>query len=223
MDVLPDYLGGTDGQRALYACALTCRAWRVRAQHLLWKFPRIVKGHNLSLFTAAIRTAPMELPTTTLVLENPNNVGADLDLKSAGELFIQPFPHLQLLRCTGIRFDGGPPLQALRMRLPFFANIAALWLRGCSFHTPRVFLDVVWACPNLSSLHADGCSTFLRRFPPGPLHLTTTCEHLRACRKLTYLKLDSLILKVSQNVFICTQPGQCSARPTIQTDTSLEH
>lgn len=203
MDALPDapdpYLQwetGPKGQRTLCACALTCRAWRVRAQHLLLTFPRLLDGPHLSLFTVAIRNVPKP-PTITLVLKDK------VDLKLAAQLFIQPFPHLQHWSCAYVSFDSGLPLRLLRIRLPFFANINVLEMRYCRFKSARAMLHVVWACPNLSSLNISCVS--LESMGPSTVgnitvELPATCEHLRACRKLTKLILDHSTLTVSEAI-----------------------
>ncbi|EIW65384.1 uncharacterized protein TRAVEDRAFT_42755 [Trametes versicolor FP-101664 SS1] len=191
-----DWLVGLEWQDTLCACALTCRAWRARAQHLLWISPRLVDTRRVALITAALPTAPRSL-TTTLVLSR-------LDLSSTSELFMHSFPNLRQLSCHRVSFERGPPLQILRMRLPFFDSIPILHMRNCSFRSLRATLDVIWAFPNLSSLRLGMSEWTKLRHGAGNGHLSTICEHRRACRKLTHLALDRNILEqvqLSGNVF----------------------
>ncbi|OJT05317.1 hypothetical protein TRAPUB_3866 [Trametes pubescens] len=130
-------------QQALCACTLTCRAWSVRAQYLLWTFPILPNSLRLVHFNMAIRKSPNKAIIRGLMLASTN---------MAGELFMHSFPHLQHLLCFGIRFNRGPPLRLLRMRLPFFSTITTLALFDCTFESMRAMLDVVWACSNLTTL-----------------------------------------------------------------------
>lgn len=119
MDALPSWptISSGDwsrGQFTLCACALTCRAWRVRAQLLLWVCPRLIERRRLPLFTAAIRTAPKALITTLLLHQ--------CSFVSSAELFMHTFPNLQQLNFHNVDFTRGPP-SILRMRLPFFASV----------------------------------------------------------------------------------------------------
>lgn len=202
-----DWLVGLEWQDTLCACALTCRAWRARAQHLLWISPRLVDTRRLALITAALPTAPRSL-TTTLVL-------ARLDLSSASELFMHSFPNLRQLSCHRVSFERGPPLQILRMRLPFFDSITILHMRNCSFRSLRATLDVIWAFPNLSSLRLGMSEWTKLRHGAENGHFSTICEYRRACRKLTHLALDRNILEVSRavlshNTRLLTTCASCS-------------
>ncbi|KAL1937692.1 hypothetical protein VTO73DRAFT_12967 [Trametes versicolor] len=208
MDAIPEYVEFSDigsgwptwpqkpwdSQQALCACALTCHAWRVRAQYLLWTFPSIIQSQQFPGFSTAIRKS---LNTSTICglalgsLDFLNKAPAS-NLSMAGELFMHSFPHLQILMCECIRFERGPPLRVLRMRPPFFDRITSLELFGCTFQSFRAMLDVVWACSNLATLvigvneiESKHCSA------AGLQNLCTAAENLRACRKLTRLWLDT--------------------------------
>ncbi len=176
-------------QPALRACALTCHAWRVRAQYLLWTFPVILDSQHLAHFRTAIRSSPNITITRGLVLGGiygPN----ELDLSTAGELFMRSFPHLQRLLCFYIRFDRGPPLRVLRMRLPFFASITALRLYRCTFQSLRAMLGVVWACRNLATLDTNDVWFKSECSGAGLRRMHVAVGHFRACQKLTALRLD---------------------------------
>lgn len=97
--------------RVLCACALTCRAWRIRAQRLLWISPRLVDRPHIALFTKNLRTAPIRL-VTTLAFEHRGH-------HRSGELFMHAFPNLRLLSYRKVDFECGPPLAFFRLRLPF--------------------------------------------------------------------------------------------------------
>ncbi len=101
-----------ESQQALCACALTCRAWRFRAQHLLWTFPHLFDSRRLVQFTTAVRRSLHITITRGLVLGEVDGRARTLDLcvSSASELFVHSFPYLQHLRCFGILFAYGPPL-----------------------------------------------------------------------------------------------------------------
>lgn len=238
MSALRDSLGRRDGvldprktwesQQGLCACALTCRAWHVRAQYLLWTFPHISNVQHLTHFITALRRSSNISNTHGLVLGRNIDHSASIlqygftiralpdggsefishrpkkddsptpDLSTAGELFIRPFPHLQRLLCVNIRFDNGPPLPILRMRLPFFVTITDLQLQKCTFGSFRAMLDVVWACPNLATLDIDD-SWFKSHAPSIAVlqQMSAAAEHLRACRRLTALRLDGHVLQAS--------------------------
>lgn len=189
MDTLPDiwsaailrqYKPGIEMQHTLCACALTCRAWRVRAQLLLWGSPYLEDERRLALFTAAIRTAPKPLITSRLWLNQSTFV-------SSAELFMHTFPNLRRLTCWKVDFNCGPPPAIFRMRLPFFASITVLQLVQCKFSSWRAVLDVVWAFPNLAVLDLLRISLKSKPLPAagGRVDLSVIRGHLRACQKLT--------------------------------------
>lgn len=194
-------------QHTLCACALTCRAWRVRAQLLLWNSPYPKNGPRLVLFIAAIRTAPNPLITSRLGLHNST-------LASSAELFMHAFPNLRRLVCAEVRFDHGPPLSIFRMRLPFFASITSLQLVRCRFGSWRAMLDVVWAFPNLASLrvrlsHMDITLPAVGRH----VDLSAIRGHLRACQKLIKIHLTLLQFdKASQALLRCRSRLLTSSR-----------
>lgn len=186
-----------DGQHALCACALTCRAWRVRAQYLLSTFPHIRDDARLANFTMAVQ----EFPITALTLGDYSPVSEHLDASKASELFMRSCVRVQHLRCIEVRFDRGSPLRLLRMRLPFFASITTLRLWNCTFHSFRATMDVVWACSNLAMLEISD-SELKERSPSAAVlwQMSAAVEHLRACQKLKKLYLDMDILPASSNV-----------------------
>lgn len=195
----PSYDRVPEWQQALHACALTCRAWRARAQHLLWTIPHLSDNRHFAQFTTAIRNTPnISIIITGLALgPGDNSYGViPLDLSTAGELFISSFPHLQRLLCNSIRFDRGPPLHMLRMRLPFFVGITTLRLLNCTFQSLRAMLDIVWACTNLATLDIYRANFNSKPYSPARLQqMLDAMYNLRAGWKLATLYLDSCTLE----------------------------
>lgn len=185
-------------QQALCACALTCHAWHVRAQYLLWTFPCLIQSGQFPRFNTAIRKS-LNTPTISgLALGNLDVCHEASDLSTAGELFMHSFPHLRSLVCHNINFECGPPLRVLRMRLPFFSSITYLELWQCHFQSLRAMLDVVWACSNLATLAIGGNEIGSRHCSAsGFQKLCTAAKNLRACRKLTRLWLDAGFIEAS--------------------------
>lgn len=188
-----EYEETVHGQRALCACALTCRAWRVRAQYLLSTFPHIRNVARLARFTMAVQ----ESSITGLTLGGEEM----FDPSKASELFMRSCVGLQHLWCIYVRLDLGPPLRLLRMRLPFFASISTLRLWRCTFQTFKAMMDVVWACPNLATLVIRHTQFDVRpSSAAGIRQMSAAVEHLRACQKLTRLYLDIHTLSASSHV-----------------------
>ncbi|KAL1937660.1 hypothetical protein VTO73DRAFT_12935 [Trametes versicolor] len=189
-------------QRTLYACALTCRAWRTRAQRLLWSYVYLKNAPTAISFASASRIASGEcrsLLSTLCIGEELRGTLIDekhlavTDLANVNELFMLPFPNLFTLHCTAVRFNLGPGV--LRMRLPFFStgSLNTLVLRLCIFDSARAFLDLVWAFPNLSHLHVVYGK--LRReilTPVGAAHLASVGNQLQAGRRLTSVNFHHL-------------------------------
>ncbi|KAI0816883.1 hypothetical protein BC628DRAFT_1405084 [Trametes gibbosa] len=184
----------------LQQCALTCRAWRTRAQRCLWQVWHIRSSASINLFVDTIRRAPDSLVSYihTLVLDfyDIRNIGPSGAIS-------YPLPRLnELLLTTKLANLGeltlqgavgpGSPLQLLhpnilRIRPPMLANVTVLELWRCTFSSPRSMLDLIWACPNLASLDIDDEWTFL----DGTLvteeaarRLVATCQRSGACCKL---------------------------------------
>lgn len=211
MDAIPEYLEypglgsgwptvprkAWNSQKALCACALTCHAWRIRAQYLLWTFPSLIRSQQFLRFNTAIRKS-LHTPTISGLVLGPLIADSHEvpDLSTAGELLMHSFPNLRSWVCFDISFERGPPLRVLRMRLPFFDSITFLQLWCCKFQSLRAMLDVVWACPNLAALSIGGNEIKSERCSAaGFQNLCTT--NLRACRKLTKLWLHADFIKAS--------------------------
>lgn len=212
MDAIPEYVEypgldsgwltlpneARDSQQALCVCALTCHAWRIRAQYLLWTFPCLYESRQFPRFNTAIRKS-LNTPTISgLTLGRLGVRPESSNLSTAGELFMHSFPHLRSLVCHSISFERGPPLRVLRMRLPFFDSITSLEMWRCTFQSLRAMLDVVWACSNLATLaigdnfiKSEHCSA------AGFQNLCTAAENLRVCRKFTRLWLDAYFIEAS--------------------------
>ncbi|KAL1937701.1 hypothetical protein VTO73DRAFT_12976 [Trametes versicolor] len=185
-----------ESQQALCACSLTCRAWHVRAQHLLWTLPHVLESQHLAQFTSAVRNLS-NTSTAGLVLGDQRAYAIKtFDPSMVSALFMHSFDHLRHLLFYGFFFHRGPPLAILRMRLPFFASITVLQLLDCAFQSLRALLDVVWACPSLVTLAISRTGIKSKRISAGGLRLlSATVENLRACRKLTSLYLDAFTVQ----------------------------
>ncbi|EIW65393.1 uncharacterized protein TRAVEDRAFT_42763 [Trametes versicolor FP-101664 SS1] len=183
-----------DSQQALWACALTCHAWHVRAQYLLWTFPCLIQSQQFPRFNAAIRKS-LNTPTICGLALGALDVRHEAsDLSTAGELFMHSFPHLRYLLCQNISFERGPSLRVLHTRMPFFSSITSLELWGCTFQSLRGMLNIVWACFNLATLNVvDNEVKWERHSAAETQALSAAARSLRACRKLTrlYLKEDA--------------------------------
>ncbi|KAL1937694.1 hypothetical protein VTO73DRAFT_12969 [Trametes versicolor] len=139
----------------------------------------------------ALCAAVHESPITALTLGSYEL----LDASKASELFMHSSVRLQHFQCVKVRFDLGPPLRVLHMRLPFFAGITTLQLWRCTFQSLRAMLDVVWACPNLAVLEICGAKFEPKRASAAELRqVFAAVENLRACKKLTSLHLDVYFL-----------------------------
>lgn len=193
-----------DSQKALCACALTCHAWRVRAQYLLWTFPCLIQSRQFPRFNTAIRKSLNTPIISGLALGPLGEVRHEVsDLSTAGELFMHSFPHLRYLLCQNLSFERGPPLRVLRMHLPFFSSITFLELWRCTFQSLRAMFDVVWACSNLATLAiGDNFIKSERCSAAGFQNLCTTAENLQACRKLTRLWLSSKTIEASASLLL---------------------
>ncbi|OJT12657.1 hypothetical protein TRAPUB_10800 [Trametes pubescens] len=122
----------SESQPALYACALTCRAWRVRAQYLLWTFPMLTNNQCFTHFKTAIRKSPNKTIIRGLVLssEDDNDNDKTLDLSMAAELFMHSFPHLQSL------LDSFPALRSVTVVSGFHGDPKLPWLHVIAIGRP---------------------------------------------------------------------------------------
>lgn len=208
MDALLDYVESSDdgrllfprhtldSQQALCSCALTCHAWRVRAQYLLWPFPLLFQKQQFARFKQTIQKFPNITLIRGILLGRSDNGDEEPDLRTAGELFMHSFPYMENFVCARVHFNRGPPLRVLRMRLPFFSSITFLVLFRCTFQSFREMLDVVWACSNLAELVIQENEIKSERHSAaGFQNLCATAENLGACRKLTRLYLDDYTIK----------------------------
>ncbi|KAI0638732.1 hypothetical protein C8Q77DRAFT_1663 [Trametes polyzona] len=184
-------------QRALCNCALTCRAWRPRAQHLLRVHPNLATQQSVLQYLQCMRNAPAEwAPLASEIrlqggqMRAPPTCGRDmasdsvlLNVSRASALFTYPFPRLRILHAATTLFDLAPRL--LRMRLPFFAGIARLVLVQCVFDSVQAMLELVWACPSLTSLVVVQSYLWKEDLSLGSAErLLLIREYRRGCEKL---------------------------------------
>lgn len=201
-------------QRTLYACALTCRAWRIRAQQRLWGDIHLFTDRDISVFNSVLRIAPAWCITTTAALHLSGSTYSEpMKLTAFNALSMHSLPNLTMLHCHLIMKSFNVCVRTLRMRLPFYAGLKELVLSDCTFDSVRVLLDVVWACPNVSALTIRGCKfSGSARVAAGAAHLSTICSHLRACQKLTSLSLHSVSL--TRHSACCAETNRSTASAT---------
>ncbi|KAH9851450.1 hypothetical protein C2E23DRAFT_895866 [Lenzites betulinus] len=219
--------------KTLRSCALTCRAWRPRAQYLLWQEIQITGPIAMEVFTDAFRRA--HVATTSklryLVLDFNDRlygmecfnlrVYAALRRLRLNELFLTH--KARNLRTFVIYFPHSHdhlPLysRVLRARLPLLARITTLELCQIRPSFARMVLDFMWTCPDLSS-----CTLYFtwptprvgesweigeREHPVTDAafqHLAWTSKPSGACRKLTKVVID----------FESLQQGSTQRNPTM--------
>ncbi|KAI0668786.1 hypothetical protein C8Q78DRAFT_247583 [Trametes maxima] len=139
-------------QSTLYACMLSCRAWKIRARALLWAHPNVSGQLSASLISSPVRHGHQNWTSYIMTMRMQ---GQDLGSTRMGDLLIIPIPQMRALAMVGVRFSLGSRL--LRMPLPFFGSLTRMRLEDCWFDTIRAMLDVVWACTNLSGLAIRFC------------------------------------------------------------------
>lgn len=181
-------------REALYSCALTCRAWSLRARHLL-NYHILLIHSNLGRYIHAVRTEQDRANALTSLYvagDGENVTGSHLT-----PLFMDNFPQLRrlFLRFVDISGTRRPASgggrchtlypRLLRMRLPLFSNLQELVLYHCYFESSRQVFDLVWGCPNLTVLVVFQCGMPARiiPFPPGYL------DRIRPFKKLTQVGL----------------------------------
>ncbi|KAH9846165.1 hypothetical protein C2E23DRAFT_854023 [Lenzites betulinus] len=192
-------------QRTLCACALTCRAWRARAQHLLRTRPYLPSQRAISLLTASVRADREKWARHLMIMRlNGSGIGRSgsgsttssrakdpigISTASCTDLLLCSFPNLHTFHASVTTLDFGPRL--LRMRPPFFLAITTLLLDRCTFDSVRAMLDVIWACPNVSMLVI--MTSYLRRdvLPEEAAILLSSigCGSQPRCQRLLAAKL----------------------------------
>ncbi|KAH9851506.1 hypothetical protein C2E23DRAFT_227194 [Lenzites betulinus] len=150
---------------ALRNCALTCRAWRPRAQRRLWEVVRL-DAFSVNKFVAKIRHVPARLASLVHTLEIYLEEG-DPICRLNELLLASTIPGLHTLelhyRPYGFSRPAGLNLKlihpkVLRTRPPLLAHVTSLKLSRCCFASLRAMFDVIWACPSLSSLKLEASS-----------------------------------------------------------------
>ncbi|KAI0820571.1 hypothetical protein BC628DRAFT_1422749 [Trametes gibbosa] len=156
-------------------CALTCRAWRTRAQRRLWEEPYCHGSTSIKIFIDAIRHVPDALMDHIHTLHlnfkfEPSRANDSYPALRLNELLltnkISNLRELTLRSATGL----GSPLtllhpKILRMCPPLLTGVTVLRLSGCSFSSPRSMLDLIWACRNLSTLALNNVWRFTDKTP----------------------------------------------------------
>ncbi|KAH9851500.1 hypothetical protein C2E23DRAFT_829363 [Lenzites betulinus] len=187
---------------SLRNCALTCRAWRTRAQHRLWEIPRRLDATSVNKFIAEIRQIPIHLASLvhTLLI----HFRYDDKICRLNELLLtSSMPNLRTFELqytanTGRDVSTSLNLKVIHPRVlrippPLLAHVTRLKLSACRFDSLRAMFDVVWACPNLSSLRLENVWRFLVRTPlteDAVRILLSTRKHLGACGKLRDLDIN---------------------------------
>ncbi|OJT07936.1 hypothetical protein TRAPUB_1147 [Trametes pubescens] len=171
----------------LLACALTCRAWRPRAQLNIWKAVLFMHSERIiAQFFVAARSDPLRLaPLVRTMCMHP------LGEVSLGVFMGSTLPNLRVLTLEPEEVSWKTfPARASRMRLPLLASVAQLPLFACSFHTVKDVFDVVWTCASLERLTMLKCS-FTREHltDADATRLSVMRKRPGACERLTELKL----------------------------------
>ncbi|KAI0365453.1 hypothetical protein BV20DRAFT_752634 [Pilatotrama ljubarskyi] len=175
----------------LCACALTCCAWRFRAQFILWRHPWITDNEGVMAFTAVLRcTSPSSaLHISSLRLDGPWK--EDVSLSQSGNFFLLSLPNLRHLRLSRLYLDATkaatPP--RLRNRLVLCASIIHLELFFCRFDRPRTMFDIIWSCPHLRSLKIVSCSHPPAKSQDELARLVQASMNPKACQNLTRLQV----------------------------------
>lgn len=176
--------------------------WRVRAQRRLWELQRLINTTSIDRFITEIRHVPPHLAalvqTLTIRFEYGDSICRLNELLMASSI---PNLHaLELYHATNKVQRESMSLnlrlihpRVLRTRPPLLAHVTRLKLSACYFGSLRAMFDVIWACPNLSSLKLETVWDFLVKTPvaeDAPRILLSSREHLGACGKLTDLSID---------------------------------
>ncbi|KAI0820594.1 hypothetical protein BC628DRAFT_1396284 [Trametes gibbosa] len=198
IEVCESIIDAIEEMNTLRNCALTCRAWRTRAQLRIWQAPYI-RETTINKFIEAVRNSPNHLTAHVHALElNIQNSedGADSECPTRlNELLLTS--KITSLRALSLRFGSSPSLKLLhprilRMRPRLLACVTALKLFQSVFPSPRRMLDVIWACPNLFSLEVYSVWSFLDKTPiteATAQNLLSSREHLGACKQLKTISL----------------------------------
>ncbi|KAI8970885.1 hypothetical protein BD414DRAFT_388950, partial [Trametes punicea] len=148
-------------QKTLCACALVCRAWRPRAQFLLWKYPILSSPESLARFVATIhhdvgKQWASFVSMLHLYPHRSSKPGASMKSQwiwlSVSDVFMQCFPNMRTFYASHPGWMANSRLY--HMRLPFFSSVTHLVLDGCTYETLR---DMIWSCHNLAILQISDC------------------------------------------------------------------
>ncbi|KAI0357280.1 hypothetical protein OH77DRAFT_151406 [Trametes cingulata] len=178
-------------QRTLCACALTCRAWRYPAQRLLRMLPRLARPQSIAQFVASVRGDPDGWKPLVRALRIDGGLKAKqyMSMALGSDILMPPFPCLQSLDVSAVKFDLRPTL--LHMRRSFFASIRNLFLERCWFDTVPAMFDIIWSCPELVHLEILYCEVRNEDLPLAKdAQLFSIRSRRGACEKLTRLRIE---------------------------------
>ncbi|KAI0363125.1 hypothetical protein BV20DRAFT_1058314 [Pilatotrama ljubarskyi] len=181
-DGYPD--SAAEAQANLYACALTCRAWRPRAQFILWREPWVTEDHRVIAFIAVLRCIAPSLAHHVRALGINH-----LPLSGPGDLFLLSLPNLKHLHMFSLHFDAIAVPPSLRTRLMLCAAVIHLELSFCTFDSLRTIFDIIWSCPQLRFLDIFGCTYRQAPLQEEQARLAQAARNLKACRNLTHLDI----------------------------------
>ncbi|KAI0353268.1 hypothetical protein OH77DRAFT_644849 [Trametes cingulata] len=175
---------------ALSACALTCRAWRPRAQFVLWTHPQFDDDAVVVAFTQVLRSVSPSFGhhVSTLVL-CARPVGFR-SLSRPGDVFLLSLPNLRNLCLSSLRFDYLPVPPHMRTRLRLCENVTRLQLVNCEFLAIRIMFNIIWSCPDLRSLGIWRCFIPEESSDDEFARVTQASRHFHACRALTQLQIE---------------------------------
>ncbi|KAI0640688.1 hypothetical protein C8Q79DRAFT_434851 [Trametes meyenii] len=130
-------------QKDLYACTLTCRAWRVRVQYLLWKHVLLVHPHSVGAVYSTIISS--DKPDRWVSLTTSVHMRGSFQYDPA-ILFMHSFPNLRSFTATSVRWLTYYPLFFRAICTPFFGGLMEMHLDRCNFVSLKNLFDVIWSC-----------------------------------------------------------------------------
>ncbi|KAI0364805.1 hypothetical protein BV20DRAFT_818576 [Pilatotrama ljubarskyi] len=187
------YSDAVAAQATVRACALTCRAWRPRAQFYLWRHPSITHEKCAVAFTVILRCISPWFAGHVCTLDlNFAFWSSGPHLPHLGDLFLLSLPNLRRLVIRNLRSDAIRVPPWLRTQLTLCAPIINLELTSCMFDTARTMFHIIWSSPHLRTLGIQGC-----RYRQAPLQeeqarLTQAARNLKVCRNLTSLRIGAV-------------------------------
>ena len=154
-----NFLGfwGTDALETLRACSLTCRGWRPRSQHHLFRFISVhcsTKGQKSAKHLVALlsKHPALQSHVETLIVRDFTQRNPMFNKLSMG--LANVLPHIRTLRLSGLIVYSASG-KALQKSLRQFGAVKTLDLYGVAFYSLRHLQRVVCSFDELNILHAS--------------------------------------------------------------------